>query len=146
MVFVSFFLVVAPFIEEILEEYLYGIAVIIFLLLYYPFVHKRYRVPGIGKHTTFCSPTEGEKKFRVNFYKMDVSDEHKSAYSSGTMISGDINCEHLVSFAVSKIHTQSFTYGSTKISVTKNYKIFLTDLEAISSLTYFYRSSGAMVP
>ena len=84
MVFVSFFLVVAPFIEEILEEYLYGIAVIIFfLLLYYPFVHKRYRVPGIGKHTTFCSLTEGEKKFRGNSYKIDAD---KSAYSSGIMI------------------------------------------------------------
>ena len=56
MVLVSFFLVVAPFIEEILEEYLYGIAVIIFyLLLYFPFVYKRYRVPGISKHRVFPS-------------------------------------------------------------------------------------------
>ena len=49
MALVSFFLVFAPFIEEILDEYLYGIAIMVFfLLLYYPFVYKKYKVPGIG--------------------------------------------------------------------------------------------------
>ena len=49
MALVSFFLVFAPFIEEILHEYLYGIAIMVFfLLLYYPFVYKKYKVPGIG--------------------------------------------------------------------------------------------------
>ena len=49
MALVSFFLVFAPFIEEVLDEYLYGIAVMVFfLLLYYPFVYKKYKVPGIG--------------------------------------------------------------------------------------------------
>ena len=50
MTLVSIFFVFAPFIEEVLVEYLYGIAVLVFLFfLYFPFVHKKYKLPGMGK-------------------------------------------------------------------------------------------------
>ncbi len=50
MIFVSLFLVVAPFIDEVRVEHLVSIAVLIVLaILYYPFIYKGYRIPGMGR-------------------------------------------------------------------------------------------------
>ncbi len=49
MIFVSLFLVIGPFIDKVRVEYLVSIAVLIVLaILYYPFIYKGYRIPGMG--------------------------------------------------------------------------------------------------
>lgn len=53
MTFVALFLVFGPFMEEILVEYLYSIAVLVFFfILYFPFVLKKYKLPGMGERRT----------------------------------------------------------------------------------------------
>ena len=49
MALISFFLVIAPLVNEIRLEYVYSIvALAVFTVIYFPFVYYKYKLPGTG--------------------------------------------------------------------------------------------------
>ena len=50
MAVISFFLVIAPLVNEIRLEYVYSIVVLaVCTIIYFPFVHYTYKFPGTGR-------------------------------------------------------------------------------------------------